>query len=304
MTQGVFPHHTLVHQSPETKYRVCALSAFDEPFFNEAWRAMGNWESPPGRAENAELLDLCGFIFHSAHCGSTLLSRMLSHSGAFRTVNESDAINGLLLSYLLYDLEEEKVIAHIQEIVHAYRIIPENRRGLLFKLSSWNVLMLDLFRKAFPEVPWMYLFRDEESLIPSLLQSGQGFVTWYDLPSDHMVRSILPKEIPLPDKTSYLREVSRKQWEIVQSRLAEKGLTCRYPDFLEEFDSRILPHFGLTLSKEELNKAQEMRRYDAKTPGKVHYGLSKLTSSPDAHGLPPHAADSIHTIPPEAPADH
>lgn len=264
MLYASFPFYTSVAPQPETMYRILPISVFDAPFFNEAPTGVVHTKSADDSGcEN--LLPLTGFVFHSAHCGSTLLSRMFSHSGAVRTINETDAINGLLLSYHLHDLDEDGVIHLLQKIVSEYLVLPGSCRHAVFKLSSWNVFFLPLFQKAFPKVPWIYLHREEDALISSLLRSGKGFVTWYDLPADLMVRAFIPREIPLATKEDYLRQMSRMQMDIALRHQAQDGLLLRYPDFLEEFSTSILPHFGIALNDTEAAAAMDMLRYDAKS---------------------------------------
>src|SRR5207248_3148322 len=55
-------------------------------------------------------------------------------------------------------------------------------RDLSIKLDAWHVLLLPLFRRAFPDVPWMFVYRDPVEVLASLAGSRplQMFPHWID----------------------------------------------------------------------------------------------------------------------------
>ena len=122
-----FPTYTSVQESPITYCENISPNVFEYPFFNQGIVALRKpieernrtiLESQPIIPET-QLLPILGFIFHTSHCGSTLLGRMLGSSPQVRMISEPESINGLLLSYLLHQLPEEQKLYHLKRILDA-----------------------------------------------------------------------------------------------------------------------------------------------------------------------------------------
>jgi hypothetical protein len=269
-----FPIYTQVAPEPLTICRPLEGSVFSYPFFNDgiSFAAQKNSERTnyPGASmpetTGDDLLTLRGFIFHTSHCGSTLLSGMLSGAGV-RVVKETEAINGLLLSYLLYNLPEEKVLSHLKKIMEAYKQPFPGEQYVLFKLTSWNIFCFPLFEKLYPETPWLYLDRDIDAVVQSLLKSDGGFAAWWGHPADSVRRLFLPGDIHVTEKESYLRQMVLQHGLYARQYQNDRSLFLQYPDFLNGFEAKILPHFNLHFSKEALAEAENKRRFEAKKPG-------------------------------------
>jgi hypothetical protein len=66
-------------------------------------------------------------------------------------------------------------------------------------------------------------------------------------------------------------------------KFAEKGnlenkLYLEYPHFINEFEHKILPHFNLEYSEEELKGAKEVTRFDAKSFQKTTFHQNENTT--------------------------
>src|SRR5438067_13275994 len=52
-----------------------------------------------------------------------------------------------------------------------------DERHYFIKLDSWHTVALPLFRRAFPEVPWIFLYRDPvEVLVSQLRMAGMQMI--------------------------------------------------------------------------------------------------------------------------------
>lgn len=275
-----FPVHTLVGPSPLTYFKPVQHSVFEHPFYNEGVSAL----SRPGEhlfpcalpefpaPEGPDALELRGFIFHTAHCGSTLLARMLGKLPGVRVVSETEAINGLLLSALFYALPDEAVLQHLQKIIDAYRRPMADDRFLIFKMTSWNVFSIRLFQRLYPQLPWLYIDRDTETVVHSLAKSGRGFTEWWHHPADMLRRHFTGPDFEAPDFEAYLRRMVEQHRAHARAAYPEHGLFLEYPSFIEAFQSRILPHFNLHCTESELAPALELTRYESKTFAPLPFG--------------------------------
>lgn len=268
----LYPIITTVGPEPSILCRQLPEEVFDYPFFNEGVIASGRGRSIPFDSlnirEEEEELELAGLIFNVSHCGSTLLCRQLNQLDAVRVVSETEAINGLLLSKVLYGLADDIIVGQLQKIVRLYQQPTGNKRKLVIKLTSWNIFLMPLFLLAFPGVKWVFLDRSTEDLLASLQRSDGGFIDWWDYPVDITRRQFLGKAATITSKEEYLQTMVAGHRKHAKQHRDAHALFLQYPEFLHQFD-RLLKHLRLTASTTELERAQAVLRYDAKSMEKV-----------------------------------
>lgn len=273
MEQLVFPYYTTVTNPSETVYRLLTREAFRYPFFDEGVReTKGRVASLPPQLDQVSQLRISGFIFHTAHCGSTLLGRMLGSSGRVRVVSETEAINGLFLAHIFHPFQEMELVQRLRQVVEAYRPAFSGEEFLVCKLTSWNVFFIDVFRQAFPEVPMLYIDRDTDEVVQSLLRSGNGFVQWWDHPTDTL-RNYFLGDTECTSQEDFLRKMVEGK-RMAAAHQAEHLMQLQYPGFWEQF-SRITEQFCLSFAEEEELAAFECLKYDAKSAGIVPYMVSR-----------------------------
>ncbi|RAI91997.1 hypothetical protein LV83_01223 [Algoriphagus yeomjeoni] len=219
---------------------------------------MGESQSPL----EEELLPLRGFIFHTAHCGSTLLGRMLGSSSQVRMISEPEAINGLLLSYLMHEIPESQALNQLKQIIESYRISGDGKESIIFKLTSWNVFLIQLFQKLYPSSPWIYIDRETEELVKILTREDGGFIDWWHHPVDILRKHFVESSICV-DQESYLRHMIEGHRKNALAAKNSNALLINYPDFLTAFPE-ILAHFQLSFSTEEIKNALRFQRFESK----------------------------------------
>ena len=278
----IFPVYTKVGNPPVTICKSIDAGVFGYPFFNQGVQqrsplsednTMYGWEDLQMDGETS-LLQLKGFIFHSSHCGSTLLSRMLGRLPGVRVISETEAINGLLLSCAFNNLTEKNVLVQLKQIMEAYRQPLENEKFLVFKLSSWNVFFIKLFQQLYPDIPWFYLDRDTDEVVNSLLKKGGGFAEWWDHPADILRQYFTGKDVIFPGKEDYLREMVKRHRLYAQSNNNGRSCFLQYPEFIGQFEEIILPNLGLHFSKDEIRDALLVARYESKQVENVLFNPS------------------------------
>ena len=274
-----FPSYTKVSETPVTIFEKLHPEVFDPPFFNDAvsiFRAKDSLRkeldlTEETISENRELLPLKGFVFHTSHCGSTLLANMFRTAKKTRVVSETEAINGLLLSAIFYNLEEKILLKSLKTIVESYLQPLGEAEQVVFKLTSWNIFFVGLFQKAYPEVPWIFIDRKTEEVVASLLKSGRGFVEWFYHPTNLLQNYFLGQEKQFESLEYYLFAMVEAHKKAAEKFRFGKNKFLEYPSFPNKFESEILPHFNLNYSEKELENAEEARKYDAKSIYKTPY---------------------------------
>jgi hypothetical protein len=268
----IFPVYTQLGEQPVTILKAIDAAVFGYPFFNQGVQERSRlnedkrvygWDELQ-MDEEKDLLQLKGFIFHTSHCGSTLLSRMLGSLPGVRVVSETEAINGLLLSLALNSLPQQVVLVQLKQIIEAYRQPLAGEKMLLFKLTSWNIFFIKLFQQLYPDMPWIYLDRDTNAVVNSLLHEGRGFADWWDLPVDILRSYFTGREKEFNSKEDYLRQMVEMHRMNAQSNQNKKSCLLQYPDWIGQFERVILPHFDLHFSKDEAGSAFEVSRYQSK----------------------------------------
>tara|TARA_R110002020_G_scaffold34876_2_gene105834 strand:+ start:1804 stop:2655 length:852 start_codon:yes stop_codon:yes gene_type:complete len=268
-----FPIHTYVSKTPVTICEKLPAEVFGYPFFNDAIPLVRTENSLKNELDlntentlkNKQLLQIKGFIFHTSHCGSTLLSNMFKASKKTRVISETEAINGLLLSAVFYNLEERSLLKSLKTIMEAYLKPLGEATQVVFKLTSWNIFFIEIFKKAFPHVPWIFINRKTEEVVASLSKSGRGFVEWFHNPNNLLQNHFLGDKKQAESVEKYLLAMVEAHKRAAEKCRYGNDLFVEYPSFLNEFKSKILPHFNLKYSEMELQATEEIKKYDSKS---------------------------------------
>jgi hypothetical protein len=96
---------------------------------------------------------------HLSRCGSTLLMQALSHGRCIAPISEATPVNQLLARE---DIPAQERTRLLRGLVRALGSQDDASSQLpyLIKFTSWNVLFLDIVRAAFPDTPWLFLYRE------------------------------------------------------------------------------------------------------------------------------------------------
>jgi len=117
------------------------------------------------------------FIFHVSRCGSTLAAQMLASLPRNLVASEPPIIDEILrLNQRDSTATDDERIALLRGVVRALAQPPAARVERFFvKLDCWHILSLDVFRRAFPGVPLLFVYRPPIDVLVSLMRRP-GFV--------------------------------------------------------------------------------------------------------------------------------
>jgi hypothetical protein len=228
-------------------------------------------------AQPGSSVPLSGLIFHMSRCGSTLVSRMLAQDRRNIVISEAPPVDAIVRSDT-DPARSEGLVAMLAALVRALgrKRAPWQERFFV-KLDSWHILHLPLFRIAFPDVPWTFLFREPvEVLASQVIQRGIQTVPEY-LPGSYFGLS----EDEAESSDDYCALVLR---QICRAALAHYplggGRLINYRDLPQAVWSEILPHFGVACGEEDRSRLAQAAQFDAKSPGLAYAGdnASKLAA--------------------------
>lgn len=207
-----------------------------------------------------------GLIFHLSRCGSTLVAQMLAAIPGATIVSEPPPLDGVIqLIQANPDLPTTAAIALLRAMAGALGR-PDNDGAtgpFVIKLDSWHSRALPLLRQAFPDAPWIFLYREPIDIlvshhrmrgmqaVPGMLPAAIfGFGDAHALSLDdyaaHVLASICQGVLDQPPHHG--------------------GLLVNYSELPDAVLERICPHFGImpdAASREAINAASKR---NAKAP--------------------------------------
>jgi hypothetical protein len=115
-----------------------------------------------------------GFIFHSSRCGSTLVANACRAVSNSIVLSEANPIDKLIARFITDaandDVKESLYSVFLRGVVHA---LGQRRTGdeqyLFIKFACCSVSQLERIRRIWPNVPWLFLYRDPvETMVSNL----------------------------------------------------------------------------------------------------------------------------------------
>lgn len=232
--------------------------------FNRLFRFLAPVSSLHEATGSAPHLTPAGFVFHMSRCGSTLVSRQLGALFGSVVVSEAGVIDEVLRARLGNpELGEAEQAQWLRSLLAVLGRQANEADGRLFvKFDAWHSLFLPQILRAFPDVPWIFLYRDPLEVLVSLMRR----------PGLHAVPGMLPGLFqPLEREPLTSREdFTAKVLALIVNGAAEhadsgRGLLLNYSD-LEAGTDRIFDHFGISPSADEWQAVREVALQDAKSP--------------------------------------
>jgi hypothetical protein len=213
------------------------------------------------QAQKADL-NLAGLIFHMSRCGSTVVSQMLAALERNVVLSEPAALDQVVrLPARLPDMPQDRLVPLMRGMVAALGRKRYAERDLFIKLDAWHVLLLPLFRRAFPTVPWVFVYREPLEVLSSLARSRPAQM----LPGWISPSLLSPAAIAAAaDIDAYAVQVLACYLRAAIDHLADGGLLVEYRELPDI--GRIIDHLGLHYDEAELAAMRSAALQDAKSP--------------------------------------
>jgi hypothetical protein len=204
-----------------------------------------------------------GLIFHMSRCGSTLVAQMLAAIEDHIVLSEAPPLDGIVqFGHVGAHVPMEERVALLRAMVAALGRSPDGRRRYFIKLDSWHTLTLPLFRRAFPDTPWVFLYRDPVEVLVSHMRM-RGLQTVPGAMGDLY-------GIAGGERMTTERYVAHVLARICEAALAHRdlgqGLFVNYNELPHAVETRILPHFGMAADGAMLAAMTKAAQRNAKTP--------------------------------------
>jgi Sulfotransferase domain len=205
-----------------------------------------------------------GFIFHTSRCGSTLVSQMLGALPQNIVISEARPIDLIVRAHHRFpEVTADQRIAWLRWMVSA---LAQQRLGeekhFFIKFDAWNTLELPLVRRAFPEVPWIFVYRDPvEVLVSQFKLRGAQTVPGVFDPGYF---GMSPEAVTQMEPEEYCARVLAAICQPALDHHKDKGLLINYTELPEAVWSSISKFFGFSFTGAEMQIIKEVANHDAK----------------------------------------
>ena len=228
-------------------------------------------------------IEPAGLVFHMSRCGSTLVAQMLAAPPRHVVLSEPAPLDAIV-RLDDHDAAAKAVLLRAMVTVLGQARNPGEDRCFL-KLDCWHTLSLPLFRRAFPDARWVFLYRDPvEVMVSHGRRRGAQMVPSLVAPA--MFGIDLPGGVPNDD---YCARVLAAVCEGAMQHIPEGGaLMVNYPQLPEALFTTVLPHFGLAVSRDEADAMRCAAVRDAKAPEQAF--------SADGQGKQQAASEAVRAI--------
>ena len=248
---------------------------FTEPFFdqtvsiaqNKPFNALFTHRTPI--AELGEWhagnpgMEPSGFVFHMSRCGSTLVSQMFAALPDAVVISEASPIDWLARASRIPEATRAEWLRWMVSALGQRRSGRETR--YFIKFDSTTILALPSIRRAFPQVPWVFIYREPEEVLLSHMRDpapamAPGFVT------DMAVIEAPVSEAAVMPAEEYAARVIGKLCDCAAAGLDERGLLVNYTQLPEAGWGGIARRFGAVLLTDDLRLMREATTRHAKWP--------------------------------------
>ena len=205
-----------------------------------------------------------GFIFHMSRCGSTLIAQMLAQLSPAIVLSEPQPLDALL-RLRGRGVDDVTLCRWLRAMMSALARPQSGRRLLFVKWHAWHALELPLIRRAFPGVPWVFVFREPRAVLRSheRMPGAEVMAGMMGSPGDGI--GTAPGDAEPADE-----HAARVLAAFCEAALAQSDAkACAFVEYAGLPDtvfSELLPLFGVEPAADELVRMRETAGRDTKAP--------------------------------------
>lgn len=229
------------------------------------------------------MLELRGVVFHESRCGSTLVANILQamYPEEHRVYSESPPPIGVLRAADYMGVEAAATI--LKDVIYLMsRSKDPKEKRVFFKIQSIGSTYMHVFEEAFPETPFIFVYRDPVQVMVSQLEHGVRSANCVRAQQHHpsrLVRALVQRR-NIPYKVedldpedlcaAHLAAITESAVEGLTNGQNPYGKAVNYRDLPDRLYQEIFPHeWDLTITPDALMRMQKVAGVYSKGRGNM-----------------------------------
>ena len=214
-----------------------------------------------------------GFIFHSSRCGSTLLANACRAIDDAIVLSESPAVDKLVTRFIT-DVDQHRTKEMLYSIFLRAVIsaLGQKRSGderhLFVKFGCCSVSQLERIRRIWPNVPWVFLYRDP---VETIVSNMQNLGAWLQDEDHRVLASITdtsPDDVAGMTKEELCARSIGSFFATVHRVANDRALLLNYNQLNPAEIANVLEFFGVKPAATEMdNIARQTQKYSKAASG-------------------------------------
>ena len=291
--EGWMPVDAVVHEGrPGLWWMDLRGITFSEPFLEQTVNRVRRLASPPEEKftefdaviqleKTLDAVPPTGFIFHASRCGSTLIAnacRALDHS---IVLSEPAAVDKLVARFstdadspvkeALYSVILRGVVTALSQKKH------KDDSRLFLKFSCCSVAQVRRIRRIWPNVPFLFIYRDPPEIVVSNLNNVP---TWLEDSDPRVLADIIdvaPSEIAAMSREERCARAIGAFFDHGSSLANENGMLLNYNEISISTLRRVIEFFGIAPTEAEIKQIDEVTKvYSKDSAGKRQYSADTI----------------------------
>lgn len=224
-----------------------------------------------------------GFIFHSSRCGSTLLAnacRAIEHSVV---LSEPPAVDKLLGRFIT-DVDEHGLKEKLYSIFlrGVMKALGQRRSGneqhLFVKFACCSVSQIERIQRIWPNVPWVFLYRDP---VETIVSNIKNLPTWLLDEDRRVLASIVgssPEAVAAMNNEELCARAVGSFFSTAHRVANDRALLLNYNQLSLAEISDVLKFFGVQPAATEMDSIARQSQTYSKSP----FGERAFTADAEA----------------------
>jgi hypothetical protein len=205
-----------------------------------------------------------GFIFHSSRCGSTLVANACRAVSNSIVLSEANAIDKLIARFITdvdNTVKESLYSVFLRGVVHA---LAQRRncqeRHLFIKFACCSFAQLERIKRIWPNVPWLFLYRDP---VETIVSNVREVPPWL-IDNDRRVLSSIIGDASEMGLEELCARTIGSLYSTACKLANANSMLLNYNQLSVPVIASVLNFFNVTLSSEELETIARSSKFYSK----------------------------------------
>ena len=215
-----------------------------------------------------ESVEPTGFIFHSSRCGSTLVANACRAVSNSIVLSEASAIDKLIARFITdadTPVKESLYSVFLRGVVHA---LAQRRSGneqhLFIKFACCSFAQFPRIKRIWPNVPWLFLYRDP---VETIVSNMKDVPPWLLDNDRRVLASIIGADEEMSLEELCARTIGRL-YSTAYDLANDNSMLLNYNQLSVPVIASVLNFFKVDLSSEELETiARTTKAYSKEASG-------------------------------------